>query len=231
MTAWFAWHYRAGNERATYMPKWESVGLDVVVWLVPAVIVLILGVLTWNYTHSLNPYKPLPADAKPLKVQVVALDWKWLFIYPEQGVASVNQLVIPTGRPVNFDITADTVMNSFFIPQLGGQIYAMAGMRTKLNLQADRPGTFFGENTQYSGRGFPFQSFEVQAKPQKGFDAWVHKVKRQDKDLDWSRYQALEKPSMRDPVRHYATVDHGLFQRIMAKYMPDKAPAAMQPAS
>ena len=231
MTLWFAWHYRAGNERATYMPKWESLGLDVVVWLGPSLIVLILAILTWNYTHSLNPYKPIASDVKPLKVQVVALDWKWLFIYPEQGVASVNQLVIPTDRPVSFDITSDTVMNSFFIPQLGGQIYAMAGMRTELHLQADKPGTYFGENTQYSGRGFPFQNFEVQARAQKGFDAWVQKVRQQGKDLDWSRYRALEKPSVRDPVSHYAEVDNGLFQRVMAKYMPGKGPAAMQPAS
>ena len=231
MTLWFAWRYRAGNEKAVYMPKWDSAKVDVVVWLIPAAIVLVLAVLTWIYTHSLNPYKPIASDAKPLKVQVVALDWKWLFIYPEQGVASVNQLVIPTNRPVAFDITSDTVMNSFFIPQLGSQIYAMAGMRTELHLLADRPGTFFGENTQYSGRGFPFQNFEVQARPEQGFDAWVRSVKQQNKDLDWSRYQALHKPSVRDPVRHYAAVDKGLFNRIMAKYMPGNPPMAMQPAS
>lgn len=231
MTVWFAWHFRSGNKRATYMPKWQSAIVDAVVWLVPTIIVVTLGIITWNYTHRLDPYKPLAGDRPPLKVQVVALDWKWLFIYPEQGIASVNQLVIPSGRPVSFDITSDTVMNSFFIPRLGGQIYAMAGMRTRLNLLADGPGTYLGENTQYSGRGFAFQHFEVQARPKKGFNAWVHKLEQGGKRLDWSAYQALAKPSMQEPVHHYAAVDEGLFRRVMAKYNPAQAQAPAQPSS
>ncbi|MET0029150.1 MAG: ubiquinol oxidase subunit II [Candidatus Thiodiazotropha sp.] len=224
MTLWFAWHYRAGNHKARYMPEWSSVRVDVWVWVVPALIVAVLAVLTWTYTHRLNPYAPLESTQPPLKVQVVALDWKWLFIYPEQGLASVNKLVIPVGRPVSFDITSDTVMNAFFIPQLGGQIYAMAGMRTELHLRADHAGTYFGENTQYSGRGFPYQNFKVIAKAPEDFQHWVQQVGAHTERLDWSRYERLQKPSVREPVQTFAHVDQGLFDRIMNQYM-NKPPA------
>jgi cytochrome o ubiquinol oxidase subunit 2 len=218
MPIWFAWWYRASNTQATYMPEWTSVRLDRVVWILPALIVAALATLAWTYTHRLDPYKPIDSNVAPLKVQVVALNWKWLFIYPKQGIATVNKLVIPVHRPVSFDITSDTVMNAFFIPQLGGQIFAMAGMRTKLHLLAERTGTFFGENTQYSGRGFPYQHFEVLAEPQARFDAWIKAVKQQGESLSWANYQALQQPGIKVPVRNYAAVDEGLFDRIIGKY-------------
>jgi cytochrome o ubiquinol oxidase subunit 2 len=200
------------------MPKWSSVALHVLAWLVPAAIVGVLAVMTWTYTHRLDPYKPLATAGAPLEVQVVALDWKWLFIYPQQGVATVNLLVIPVGRPVSFDITSDTVMNAFFIPQLGGQVYAMAGMRTELHLLADRAGTYFGENTQYNGRGFPYQNFEVLARPQADFDIWVSEVKQQGRSLHWPDFQALQQPSVRVSAQTYKAVDDGLFERIIRSH-------------
>lgn len=220
MTTWFAWHYRAGNARATYAPEWSSHRVDLVIWLVPTLIVAVLATLTWVYTHRLNPYKPIASTAAPLEVQVVALDWKWLFIYPQQDIATVNRLVIPAGRPVSFDITSDSVMNSFFIPQLGGQVYAMAGMTTQLHLLADRPGTYFGENTQYSGRGFPYQNFTVVAKPQSGFDSWTDKVKQQDSSLTWRGFETLARPSVREPPHNFGEVEAGLFERIIGQFKP-----------
>lgn len=219
MTGWFAWQYRAGNKKALYMPKWESMRVDAVAWFAPAVIVAILAGLTWVYTHKLDPYKPIASEQEPLHVQVVSLNWKWLFIYPEQGIASLNQLVIPTNRPVSFDITSDTVMTSFFIPQLGSQIYAMAGMNTQLHLQADRTGTFLGENTQFSGSGFSDNNFDVLAKTDGDFNAWVREVKAKGGDLDWAKYQQVAEPSVKPPVSEYAKVDTGLYDRIMHKYM------------
>jgi cytochrome o ubiquinol oxidase subunit II len=218
MTTWFAWRYRAGNTRAVYSPEWSSFRVDLVVWLVPTLIVAVLATLTWIYTHRLNPYKPIDTTVAPLEVKVVALDWKWLFIYPQQGIATVNRLVIPTGRPVSFDITSDTVMNSFFIPQLGGQVYAMAGMTTQLHLLSDRPGTYFGENTQYSGRGFPYQNFTVVAKSQHAFDSWTDKVKQQAPSLSWSGFETLAQPSVREPVRYFGNVESGLFERIIEQF-------------
>ncbi|MCP5304739.1 MAG: ubiquinol oxidase subunit II [Chromatiaceae bacterium] len=218
MTAWFAWRYRATNIQANYAPDWSSTRLDVIVWLVPAAIVAVLAWLTWTSTHRLNPYKPIESDIPPLSIQVVALDWKWLFIYPQQGIATVNQLVIPVGRPVSFDITSNTVMNSFFIPQLGGQVYAMAGMRTELHLLADRPGTVFGENTQYSGRGFPYQHFEVTAKPAAEFDAWINDVKKRGGSLTQVHFETLARPSIREPVHWFGSVENGLFKHIINQF-------------
>ncbi len=224
MTFWFPWKYRASNTRAMYAPKWSySPKIELIVWLVPALIVAALGTLTWIYTHRLSPYQPLDTGIEPLEVQVIALDWKWLFIYPQQDIAVVNQLVFPARRPVHFDITSDTVMNAFFIPQLGGQIYAMAGMKTQLSLMATEPGSYFGENTQYSGRGFPYQHFEAIAKPSQEFAAWVNQVKRSPTPLDASQFRALEKPSVRQPVTYYSSVAHGLFHRVMEKFVADES--------
>jgi cytochrome o ubiquinol oxidase subunit 2 len=153
MTFWFAWRYRASNTKARYEPSWMSNAVDTVVWIVPALIVLSLGIHVWIHTHQLDPYKPLESSAQPLVVEVVAQDWKWLFVYPEQGVAAVNELAFPSGVPLSLKITSDTVMNAFSVPALGGQIYAMAGMQTQLNLNADEPRTYRGRNTQYSGYG------------------------------------------------------------------------------
>jgi len=219
MTAWFAWWYRASNARATYAPDWiPPAKLEALIWFAPTVIVAALAILTWTYTHRLDPYKPLQTRGAPLQVQVVAMDWKWLFIYPRQGIATVNELVIPVGRPVSFEVTSDTVMNAFFIPQLGGQIFAMAGMRTELHLLAEKSGTYLGENTQYTGRGFPYQHFEVRAEPPQAFSTWVDKVKQSPQHLDPPRFAELERPSVRDPVMRFASVAPNLFARVIGKF-------------
>jgi cytochrome o ubiquinol oxidase subunit 2 len=218
MAALFAWRYRASNAKARYDPDWMSGKVDAVVWAVPAVIVLSLGIHVWIFTHELDPYKAVDPATKPLEVEVVAQDWKWLFIYPEQGIAAVNELAFPSKAPLSLKITSDTVMNSFFIPGLGGQIYAMAGMQTQLNLLAEEPGRFVGRNTQYSGAGFPEQKFEAIAMSEGDFDAWVEKAKQSGETLDADAYQALAKPSIDHPVAYYATVEPGLFGRIIAKY-------------
>lgn len=227
MTIGFAWHYRASNHAAEYKPDWESsLGIELAIWLIPGAIVGVLAWLTWVYTHRLDPYKPVDPGVAALEVQVVALDWKWLFIYPTLNVATVNQLAIPVDKPISFAITSDTVMNSFFIPQLGGQIYAMAGMRTELHLVADKPGRFFGENTQYSGRGFPFQHFDVIAMRGHDFDAWVEQARLSPTVLDARRFRALEQPSIRHPVTLYRAVEPGLFTRIIDKYSSAMMPPA-----
>ena len=219
MVFWFAWRYRArGNAR--YEPTWAySVKVDAVVWLIPALIVIAVAVLLWRSTHKLDPYREIASAAPPLDVQVVAQDWKWLFIYPEQGVASVNQLAIPADRPISLRITSDTVMNSFYVPALAGQIYAMAGMQTRLQILADKPGKFVGRNTQYSGGGFSDQFFEVVAMSQADFDAWVAKVKASGNRLGLDNYADLAKPSAKDPVKYFSSVEPVLFTAVLDKYM------------
>ncbi|MGF6261530.1 cytochrome o ubiquinol oxidase subunit 2 [Paraburkholderia youngii] len=219
MTLFFAWRYRASNRNAEYKPGWtHSTAIEVVVWTIPALIILFLAVLTWKSTHELDPYRPLESEVKPINVEVVALDWKWLFIYPDLGIASVNQLAIPVGTPVNFRITSDTVMNSFFIPQLGGQIYAMAGMQTRLHLIADHTGDYAGLAANFSGKGFSDMKFRTLASSPEEFNAWVEKVRASSDRLDMDRYHAVSEPSEKDPVRYFSTVDPKLFNNIIAKY-------------
>jgi len=169
----FAWKYRASNTNAKYSPNWShSNKIEAVVWTVPIIIIAILATITWKTTHELDPFKPIVSDQKTLTVEVVSLDWKWLFIYPEQGIATVNELVIPKDVPVQFKVTSDSVMNSFFIPQLGGQIYAMAGMQTQLHLIANEAGTYKGISSNFSGRGFSGMKFNTIATPtREDFDA------------------------------------------------------------
>ena len=218
MALWFAWRYREGRN-AHYEPTWAySAKVDAVVWLVPALIVIAVAVLLWRSTHHLDPYREIASNNPPLDVQVVAQDWKWLFIYPEQGVASVNQLAIPAGRPISLRITSDTVMNSFYVPALAGQIYAMAGMQTRLQLLADQPGKFVGRNTQYSGGGFSDQFFEVVAMSQADFDAWVAKAKQAPGKLDPPTYAKLAEKSRLNPVVQYSVVEPKLFDSIIDKY-------------
>ncbi len=221
MAIWFIPRYRATNRKARYMPNWQSTGLDVVTWLVPAAIIVAVGTYVWIYTHRLDPYKTIEAEsgAEPFVVEVIAQDWKWLFLYPDQGVASVNELVFPSGVPLELIITSDTVMNSFYVPALGSQIYAMAGMETELNLLAWEPGKFVGRNSQYSGPGFSQQYFDVVAATQEDFDAWVDKVKQSGLTLDDAAYEELAKPSTAHPITHYASYEAGLFHKIMMKYM------------
>ncbi|WP_244850739.1 ubiquinol oxidase subunit II [Caballeronia sp. SL2Y3] len=219
LTLIFAWRYRASNTKATYAPKWtHSTAIEVVVWAIPAAIILYLGTLTWKTTHELDPYKPLQSEVKPINVEVVALDWKWLFVYPDLGIASVNQVAFPVGTPVNFRITSDSVMNSFFIPQLGSQIYAMAGMQTRLNLQADHAGDYAGISANYSGAGFSDMKFRALALSQADFDSWVKKVKTAPEALNMDVYAGVARPSQKVAVRYSSTVDPKLFNNIVGKY-------------
>ena len=223
----FAWRYRQGNTEATYAPDWDhSTRLELVIWGAPLLIIIALGLITWISTHVLDPYRPLSridaarpiaADTKPLIVEVVALDWKWLFIYPELGIATVNELVAPVDVPVRFKITASTVMNSFYIPALAGQIYAMPGMQTTLNAVINKAGSYDGFSANYSGAGFSGMRFKFHGKDQAGFDAWVKSVKAGagDGTLDRGAYTLLEKPSEREPVRHYASVSSDLYNAIL----------------
>nr|WP_322011690.1 ubiquinol oxidase subunit II [Paraburkholderia sp. J12] len=222
LTLWFAWRYRAGNPRATYAPKWaHSTVIEVVVWSIPCVIVLTLGVLIWRTTHALDPYRPIESQEKPLRVEVVALNWKWLFIYPDYGVASVNQLAIPVGTPVSFRITAESLMNSFFIPQLGSQVYAMSGMQTKLHLIANAPGVYAGRSAAFSGPGFSDMHFDTVATSRADFDAWIARAKASPEHLDVAAYTRLAQPGEKAPVTLYSGVVPGLFDGVANKYMRD----------
>ena len=219
MTFLFAWKYRASNTNAIYTPKWShSTKIEIAVWTVPVLIIIALGYVTYKSTHELDPYRPLESDVKPVTIEVVALDWKWLFIYPEQGIATVNKIVFPANTPINFKITSDAVMNSFFIPGLGGQIYAMAGMQTKLHLIANRNAEMDGISANYSGAGFTGMKFKAIATSQEDFDAWVSEVKKAPKQLEQAEYEALAKQSQNNPVELYSSVTPNLFQTIVDKY-------------
>ena len=219
LTLWFGWHYRASNRRAVHAPTWaHSTRIEVVVWAVPCVIVAILGVLIWRTTQTLDPYRPLEANVKPVRVQVVALNWKWLFIYPDYGIASVNQLTIPVGTPIAFELTAESLMNSFFIPRLGTQVYAMAGMRTQLHLVADTPGTYRGQSAAFSGEGFSDMVFDAVAVSPAAFDAWVRDAKRAPQAMDASQYRRVSEPATRGVPAVYAGVEPDLFDGIVDRF-------------
>lgn len=216
---WFARQYRASNSKARYEPDWRySLTLDAVVWLVPALIVVGLGYLVWTHTHRLDPYRQIDSAVAPLEIEAVAQDWKWLFIYPEHNVATVNELVFPVDRPVRVKLTSDTVMNSFYVAGLAGQIYAMAGMRTELNFWADRIGTFTGRNMQYSGDGFSDQTFAVRAESTVDFDSWIARVRQSQLMLDGTTYDTLASKAAAMAVTHYGGVAPGLFDDILGKY-------------
>jgi cytochrome o ubiquinol oxidase subunit II len=210
-----AFWFRASNARARYTPDFRYSGrLELLVWSIPTMTVLLLGSLGWVSSHDLDPPKAIDAHAKPLTVQVVSLDWKWLFIYPEQGVAAVNTLTIPAGTPISFRLTSSGVMNSFFVPQLAGQIYTMGAMMTRLQLVADQPGTYEGRSANFSGRGFSDMFFFVHAVPQDEFSAWVAKTKNAGPALDQQSYDELAKPSERVKPFTYASVTPGLFDKL-----------------
>jgi cytochrome o ubiquinol oxidase subunit 2 len=216
----FAWRYRASNTKATYAPRWaHSTAIEVVVWAIPCVIIAILATLTWTSTHELDPYKPIESKVKPIHVDVVAMDWKWLFIYPDYGIATVNQMAMPVGTPVSFNITSTTVMNSFFIPQLGSQVYAMSGMQTKLHLIADVAGTYDGISANYSGAGFSGMRFKAIATTQQGFDDWIAKVRAANNPLTPETYAALDKPSENNPVTYYSSTPPSMFAFILHSQM------------
>jgi cytochrome o ubiquinol oxidase subunit II len=217
-TLGFAWWYRASNARASRASDEGYEGrIEFVLWSIPMLIVILLGGVIWIGSHQLDPRAPIPAKAAPLRVDVVALDWKWLFIYPDQGIAAVNQLVIPVGTPINFRLTSATVMNSFFVPQLGSQIYTMGGMTTHLNLLADNPGEYPGFSANFSGDGFADMRFVAKAVPAGDFDAWVAKARGAGSALDMAGYAKLAKPSEAVPPTTYRSVEPGLFERIVEK--------------
>lgn len=218
----FAIQYRASNNKATYNPSWShSSKVELVVWMVPILIIIFLAILTWKSTHALDPRKPIVSNIKPIIIEVIALDWKWLFIYPEQGIATVNEIAFPANIPVKFEITSNSVMNSFFIPQLGSQIYAMAGMNSTLNLIANDPGSYKGISSNFSGRGFSGMKFTAIATPdQDGFNAWVHKVKASPDTLGTiEAYEQLAAPSEYHLVEYFSSVKPELFQNVIGKFM------------
>lgn len=220
MTLIFACKYREGNSKAKYTPDWgHSYVAEAVWWGVPFVIILVLAIITWESSHSLNPFKPIESDQKPIEIQAVALEWKWLFIYPEHGVATVNEVQFPTNVPINFEITADAPMNSFWIPQLGGQIYAMPSMRSKLHLIADTEGQYWGRSSNFSGEGFAGMTFAAIASSEDEFDRWISKAKS-SKSLDYQNYQQLVVPSTNHPPTFYRLGDDDLFDQILMKYEP-----------
>jgi len=229
-TLGFAFWYRADRPRGRYLPEWAYSGrVEMVVWSIPILVILFLAGVIWVGSHDLDPAKPLPAakNVRPLEVQVVSLDWKWLFIYPEQGVASVNQLVIPAGVPVHFSLTSASVMNAFFIHRLGSMIYTMNGMVTQVNLQADKPGTYWGQSAQFSGDGFSDMNFQTLAVAPAEFAGWIAKTKGQGAALDSAAYAGLAQQGTVKRPYSYGAVQPGLFGQIaMQKVAPGPGPQA-----
>lgn len=220
---WIAIKYRADNKKARYTPDWDSSkSLETIWWGIPIVLIGIISVMTWNSSHSLDPFKPLSSDKQPLKVQVIALQWKWLFIQPDQGIATVNNFAFPVNRPVEFFITSDAPMNSFWIPALGGQIYAMSGMSTKLYLDANQEGVYSGYSANISGAGFANMKFAAQAMSETDYATWVSEVATHETTLNLYEYNRLARPSGITPAVAFANVQPGLYDHIVAKYLfPD----------
>jgi cytochrome o ubiquinol oxidase subunit II len=234
LTLWFAWKYRqsnAANTEADYDPEWHhSTTLELVIWTVPLLIIIALGALTWIGTHQLDPYRPLDridaqrplaAHVKPLEVQVVAMDWKWLFFYPEQGIATLNELAAPVDRPILFRLTATSTMNAFYVPDLAGMIYAMPGMQTELNAVINQPGVYKGMSSHYSGAGFSGMTFKFHGLSDGDFAKWVQKARAEGKPLDKTTYLNLAKPSERDPVQRFASVQEGLYDKVLNRCVED----------
>jgi cytochrome o ubiquinol oxidase subunit 2 len=221
MTIYIVWKYRVSNtKKTTYNPDWDrSKSAEAVWWLIPLLLISVLAVVTWKSSHELDPYRTLSSTKKPITVQVIALQWKWLFIYPEQDIATVNFLQIPKDTPITFDITADAPMNSFWIPKLGGQVYAMSGMQTELHLLADKAGDYAGSSANISGDGFAGMKFTARASSQQEFDTWVQSTKASSNVLDQAAYDNLAKPSKDNPPVYYSSSDKGLYSGVMMKYM------------
>jgi cytochrome o ubiquinol oxidase subunit II len=229
-TLGFAWWFRASNDRATYLPYWSFSGqLELIVWAIPALVITFLGGIAWFGSHALDPFKPLDSQSPAVEIQVVSLDWKWLFIYPNDGVASVNQLVIPAGTPVHFTLTSTGVMNSFFVPQLGSQIYTMARMTSQLSLQADEPGDYPGISAQFSGDGFSDMRFVVHAMAADDYARWLASAKDRGAVLDNAAYAALAQQSSNVKATTYHGVDPKLFDSIVNETAPDAGGAQEQP--
>jgi cytochrome o ubiquinol oxidase subunit 2 len=222
-----AWKYRAKNAKAKYDPE-QSTGVfrELILWIIPAIVIAVMIVITWKATHELDPYKPLESEVKPLTIQVVALDWKWLFIYPEQGIASLNFVQFPERTPIHFELSADgSPMNSFWIPQLSGQIYSMTGMITQLHIMADEPGIYSGRAAEINGQGFADMTFVAKSTSPSDFDDWVAHVKQSPMQLTEKVYNELVKFSKNNPITLYSYVEKDLFNAIVMKYMHSTATA------
>jgi len=220
------WKYCIKKEGIKYDPN-HSYGKtgELLMWGLPSIIVVVMAIITWNFTHKLNPYKPLESNIKPLIVQVVALNWKWLFIYPEQGIATLNDLHIPEQTPIHFKLTADnSPMNSFWIPQLSGQIYSMTGMTTQLHLMADGPGEYTGRAVEINGEGYAGMTFPAKSISHKDFDEWINQVKKSPHHLTENDYKELAKPFINRSVIYFSEVEQDLFQKIIQKYMYPTTP-------
>ena len=223
LICWFAWKYRSSNKAAKFEPNWDhSTKLELLIWGAPLLIIIVLGLITWIYTHLLDPYRPLSrldenrpiaAGVKPLEVQVVSMDWKWMFIYPEQGIATVNELITPVDVPVRFHMTSSSVMNAFYIPALAGMVYTMPGMETQLNAVMNKAGVYEGMSSNYSGAGFSDMHFKYHAVTQADFDAWVEKTKASGESgaLTRAKYVELDQPTIKHPIMHFSGVDKGLY--------------------
>lgn len=232
LTFVFAWKYRASNHAAKYTPDWaHSTRIEVVVWGIPLIIIVILAAIVWKSTHELDPYKPLDVGGEPINVEVIATDWKWIFIYPDLGIATINELTFPENRQVAFSITSNSTMNTFFIPQLGGQVYAMAGMRTKLHLLANEVGEYRGLSGNYSGAGFSDMQFVARATTEKDFERWVTQVRSEAPvPLDFNAFLKIAKPSTRNGVAHFAQVEPGLFKKVIDQFIDSGRTAPPQAA-
>lgn len=220
----FAWKFRSSNKKSHYKPEWsENKWLEIVWWGIPIIIIGILATVTWFTSHSLDPYRPIVSDKKAIEVQVVALQWKWLFIYPELGVATLNQLPVPVDTPVHFTLTADAPMSAFWIPTLGSQIYNMNGMSSQLYLIANHTGDFPGYTTNINGEGYAKMKFMVHAQSEVDFNAWLKRAKNSSDMMDQTAYDKLAKPETITEEREYMLMDRGLYDWVVQKYMPDHA--------
>ena len=232
LALWMAWRYRASNTKAEYLPYWSYSGrIEAVVWAIPILTIMFIGGVIWIGSYRLDPFRPLPSKSPPVEVQVVALDWKWLFIYPQQGIATVNHLVVPTGVPIHFSITSASVFNVFFIPRLGSMIYAMPGMVSQLYLQADRPALLFGQSSHFSGDGFSDMQFQVRSVAPAEFATWAQTTRTAGPVLDPVAYADLARQSERVTPFTYSSVDPHLFHAIATqKIAPGPGPAPEDPA-
>lgn len=220
LTFFIGWRYKESNKKAKYTPEWGGNRiLESIWWGIPIILILVLSVITFKSSHDLDPFKPIESNKKPITIQVVALQWKWLFIYPEEGIATVNYVEFPVNTPVNFEITADAPMNSFWIPQLGGQIYAMSGMSTHLNLIANETGSYDGSSANISGEGFASMKFVAKATAREDFDRWVDESHLKNNVLGQTSYAELVKPSANETPTIYSDVDPELYTMIMKKYI------------
>ena len=218
LTLAFAWWFRASNKRATYLPDWEYSGkIEFTIWIIPLLVVLFLAAIAWVGAHELDPYKPISSANKRVRVEVVSMDWKWLFIYPELGVASVNEMALPIDTPVSMDITSATVMNAIFVPGLAGQIYAMSGMCTQMSVIAGKPGVYRGLATQFSGDGFSDMHFKVVAADRAAFDQWIDSLRQSGQSLDKPAYERLIGAHETGKTTYYGYVDDGLFDYALQR--------------